>query len=156
MPKKRLQTTESLKAQTSSSAESIWRRKSTKIIGGIGLSAGIAAAVVAGNSSEKDLSLDSLSFTPTPSVSSAGTEAMIALNDGLRDIGPYGVAVGIGGIAAYEAARRRQDSRLGAKHDLTHQYSRKGRIIFTGTVMGIIGSATVLGDAAGEGANPQK
>lgn len=120
------------------------------------VTAGLAltGAVLSGSSHEDNVeAFNNIGFTPNPPVSSSGTEALISLNDALRDYGPYALGLGAAAGAAYAIGRRRPDSRLGAMHDITHQTKRWPQVAFTGAVMGIVASASGLGDTASQGAN---
>jgi hypothetical protein len=92
-------------------------------------------------------------ITPNPPVSSLGTTTLISANDALREYGPYALGIGIAVGAAYSIFRRRPTSRLAAMHDITHQTKRWPRVVFTGVVMGIVASASGLGDTASQGAS---
>lgn len=114
----------------------------------------VAGAVLSGSNHDKNTeTFENIGFTPQPAVSSSGTEALIGLNDTLREYGPYVLGLGVLAGGAYEIGRRRPDSRLSAMHDITHQTKRWPRIAFTGAVMGIVASASGLGDTASHGAN---
>jgi hypothetical protein len=128
------------------------RITSRVLLGAAGLA--LAGGIIAGTNHEKNTEFfDSFGFIPTPSVSPAGAEALIATNDALRDFGPYGLGIGAAAGIVYVNERRRRDGQLAAMHDLTHKSSRMPRVMLTGVMMGIVASASGMGDTASNGAN---
>ncbi|USN96849.1 MAG: hypothetical protein H6797_01470 [Candidatus Nomurabacteria bacterium] len=125
--------------------------RTAKIMAGVAIAGGVLAGA---NTHQAHDFFNDTGFTPTPSVSSAGTEALITATDDLRDYGPSVLALGlVGGGALWLNRRRNPDGQLAAMHDITHQTSRRGRRLFTAGVMGLVVGASGLGFAASEGAN---
>ena len=114
----------------------------------------LATVAVAGCSHEQNVNaFDAGGFTPNPPVSASGTAALIKANDALRHYGPYILGLGLIVGAGFAIARRGPTTRLAAMYDITHQTKRWPRVVFTGVVMGIVASASGLGDTAGKGAS---
>lgn len=125
--------------------------RTAKIMAGVAIAGGVVAGA---NTHQAHEFFNDTGFTPTPNVSSAGTELLIEATDGLRDYGPSVLALGlVGGGALWLSRRRNPDGQLAAMHDITHQTSRRSRRLFTAGVMGLVVGASGLGYAASEGAN---
>lgn len=121
------------------------------VLAGIALAGGVLAGSEYHAPDNLRDALD-ISVTPTPDVSTSGTENMIAINDALRNYSPAVLGLGLAGMGVYELRRRQANSKLGHMHNFTHQGSHWVRIALAGGIMGTIASASGLGDTAAENA----